>query len=215
MINQIDIVLLEQLSNYLAFFAIIIINSILGTKVLRERKNTGKFNIIRLIMFLAMLSLLWVLLWEMLYENTALGSFLSMELIMSTETFSFYNVGIGLIVTLGLTMVTYANRWESFYYTPLFLFIGMFLLYLFTGFHLFLKPYIYISALTSAAFMTITGIKIRDEAPLGLAIFFLLALMAMNLESSLLGVIINLIYPIFGIILSLGFFRIFKKEVVN
>jgi len=213
-LQTVDIV--EVVANYLGIIIIPIMTIILGRKVFLERRQIKKFNMIRFIIFCIFLTLSWILFWEFLYESTPLGGVLNYELVKEIYTFSLYSFGFGFMITLALTMVSYANRWESFYYVPFFIFAGMFIVFLLTEIATFLIPYIFAGGAIAVVFLFATGFKLRDNSSLGLAIFATLIFPTLMVaEKTIVGQILSLAYPIFGIIFALGYFKLFKADVVE
>ncbi len=207
--------LVEVVANYLGIIVIPLMTIILGQKVFRERRQINKFNMIRFINFCIFLTLSWLLAWEFLYESTPLGEFLNPDLIISINTFSLYSFGFGFMITLALAMVTYTNRWESLYFISFFIFAGMFIVFLLTEIAIFLLPYIFTGGVISVVFLYATGFKLRDNSSLGLAIFATLLFPTLVAEKTLVGQILSLAYPIFGIIFALGYFKLFKQKGVE
>ena len=119
--------------------------------------------------------------------------------------------------TFALSMVFYANQWESFYYMPFFFFGALTVLYIFTGFYIFLMPYIYITSIIGLTFIYITSFRLKDNGALGIGIFFTLAFMTLFTgDIPPTGNILTLIYCVFGLFFAFGYFRPFKqKEVIN
>jgi len=113
--------IIELVANYLGIIIIPIMTIILGRKVILERKQIKKLNMIRFFIFCIFLTLSWLLVWEFLYESTPLSEVLNADLIISINTFSFFSFGLGLMITLAISMVSYTNRWESLYYMPFFI----------------------------------------------------------------------------------------------
>jgi len=202
----------EIFVNIFAVVIVMLMSLIIGRRVVKEKKETGTYNVVRILIFGAFVSLSWVLTWEFIAESTILGSMFPEGLIISNDNFSFYSGGVGLMVTCGLALIAYANQWESFYYFSGFFYASMFVFFLLTGFGGLLYPYIYMSAVISALFMIITGFRLKDNGSLGLAIFLLLTLVTLALEGSIIGLIFNLVYPSFGLAFSLGYFTPFKEK---
>jgi len=207
--------LVEVVANYLGIIVIPLMTIILGQKVFRERRQINKFNMIRFINFCIFLTLSWLLVWEFLYESTPLGEVLNPELIISINTFSLYSFGFGFMITLALAMVTYTNRWESLYFISFFIFAGMFVVFLLTEIAIFLLPYIFTGGVISVVFLYATGFRLRDNSSLGLAIFATLLFPTLVAEKTIVGQILSLAYPIFGIIFALGYFKLFKQKGVE
>ena len=217
MLGQTVDIIIELVANYLGIIIIPIMTIILGRKVFLERRQINKFNMIRLIIFCIFLTLSWMLIWEFLYESTPLGDVLNTELIISIDTFSFYSFGLGFMITLALVMMTYTNRWESLYYVPVFIFAGMFIVFMLTEVAIFLIPYVFAGGVIAVVFLIATGIRLKDNSSLGLAIFATLIFPTLVLvaEETLVLQIFSLIYPIYGIIFALGYFKLFKTDVVE
>ena len=208
--------LVEVVANYLGITIIPIMTIILGRKVILERRKINKFNMIRFIIFCIFLTLSWLLMWEFLYESTPLGGVLNYELVKAIYTFSLYSFGIGLMITLSLVMMTYINRWESLYYVPFFIFAGMFIVFLLTEIAIFLIPYIFTGGVIAVVFLFATGLRLKDNSSFGLAIFATLIFPTLMVaEKTIVGEILSLAYPIFGIIFALGYFKLFKADVVE
>ena len=207
--------IIELVANYLGIIIIPIMTIILGRKVILERKQIKKLNVIRFFIFCIFLTLSWLLIWEFLYESTPLSDVLNADLIISVNTFSLYGFGLGLMITLAISMVSYTNRWESLYYMPFFIFLGMFIVFLLTEIAIFLLPYVFTGGVIAVVFLFGTGFKLRDNSSLGLAIFATLVFPTLIAEKTIVGQMLSLAYPIFGLIFALGYFKLFKTEVVK
>jgi hypothetical protein len=207
--------IIELVANYLGIIIIPIMTIILGRKVILERRQIKKLNMIRFFIFCIFLTLSWLLIWEFLYESTPLGAVLNADLIISLNTFSFFSFGLGLMITLAISMVSYTNRWESLYYMPFFIFLGMFIVFLLTDIAIFLLPYVFTGGVIAVAFLFGTGFKLRDNSSLGLAIFATLVFPTLIAEKTIVGQMLSLAYPIFGLIFALGYFKLFKTEVAK
>jgi len=207
--------IIELVANYLGIIIIPIMTIILGRKVILERRQIKKLNMIRFFIFCIFLTLSWLLVWEFLYESTPLSEVLNADLIISINTFSFFSFGLGLMITLAISMVSYTNRWESLYYMPFFIFLGMFIVFLLTDIAIFLLPYVFTGGVIAVAFLFGTGFKLRDNSSLGLAIFATLVFPTLIAEKTIVGQMLSLAYPIFGLIFALGYFKLFKTEVAK
>ncbi len=207
--------IIELVANFLGIIIIPIMTIILGRKVILERRQIKKLNMIRFIIFCIFLTLSWILLWEFLYESTPLSDVLNAELIISINTFSFYSFGLGLMITLAISMVTYTNRWESLYYISFFIFAGMFIVFLFTELAIFLLPYVFTGGVIAVVFLFATGFKLKDNSSLGLAIFATLVFPTLIAEKTIVGQLLSILYPIFGLIFALGYFKLYKVGVVE
>ncbi|MHA1234568.1 MAG: hypothetical protein ACTSO6_03610 [Promethearchaeota archaeon] len=207
--------IIELVANYLGIIIIPIMTIILGRRVFLERRQIKKLNVIRFLIFCIFLSLSWLLLWEFLYESTPLSEVLNADLIISINTFSLYSFGLGLMITLAISMVSYTNRWESLYFMPFFIFLGMFIVFLLTEIAIFLLPYVFAGGVVAVVFLFGTGFKLKDNSSLGLAIFATLVFPTLIAEKTIVGQILSLAYPIFGLIFALGYFKLFKADVVE
>ena len=208
--------MIELVANYLGIIIIPIMTIILGRKVFLERRQIKKLNMIRFIIFCIFLTISWMLIWEFLYETTPLGGVLNAELVISINMFSFYSFGLGLMITLALVMMTYTNRWESLYYVPFFIFAGMFIVFLLTEIAIFLIPYVFAGGVIAIVFLIATAFRLKDNSSLGLAIFATLIFPTLMIaENTIVIQIFSLTYPIFGILFALGYFKLFKKKVVE
>ena len=123
------------------------------------------------------------------------------------------NFLIGLMVTFGLTLICYINRWEALYFSAIFFYGGMTIFYLFIGYDEGLAYYTNIIGAIDILFLYFTGLRVKDNGALGLAIFFSLAFSTIFLEDPLVSRIIILIYTAFIVYFSLGFFKPLKQEV--
>jgi len=209
--------IIELMANYLGIIIIPIMTIILGRKVFLERKQINKFNMIRLIIFCIFLTLSWMIIWEFLYETTPLGDVLYADLVISIETFSFYSFGIGFIITLAISMVSYANKWESLYFISFFIYAGMFIVFLLTEIAIFLIPYVFAGGVIAVVFLFATAFRLKDNSSLGLAIFatLLFPTLFSFAEETPVGQVFSLVYPIFGILFALGYFKLFKEKAVE
>ncbi|MBY9014203.1 MAG: hypothetical protein KGD68_00785 [Candidatus Lokiarchaeota archaeon] len=184
---------------------------ILGRKLLKDKKETGKYNIIRLIIFLSFLNFSILAIIEFLLKNTPLIPPFIEEL-YSAE-FGFYNTSVAIRVTLGLTLIFYINRWEILHFSAIFFFIGMLFLYLFTGFSAWLENYTIIAGVASILFLYFTAFRMKDNGALSIAIFFTLTFSIQFISEALVSEIIIISYVAFVVIFSLGLFRPYKQEV--
>lgn len=213
---MVDIILENiRFSGYILSATLIpLATAILGRKLFKEKSATGAFNPIKVITFtiFACFSIMSVL--EFIVE---MNWFPLLNAIFgyNIESVNLYSILIGTMVSLGLTLIFYANRWEVLYYTALMFFGGMVLFYYYTGFDAWLQGYIYIAGGCSLLFMYLTSFRIKDNGAIGLAIFYTLVFSTLLLSAPYVTQIIILIYNGFILIFSLGFFKPFKQEVVE
>ncbi|MFX0031952.1 MAG: hypothetical protein ACFE8E_05750 [Candidatus Hodarchaeota archaeon] len=186
---------------------------IIGRKIIKEKRTTGRYNIVRLLTFGIFFCFALMSVFEILVEFSVIP-FLSSIFGFNIETINLYSILIGTMVSLGLCLVFYANRWESLYFFSFFFFGGMVIFYFLTGFDAWVEIYIQIAAIISLVFIYFTGFRVKDNGALGLGILFTLAFSTLVIEISFVTQIIILIYDVFIVILSLGYFKVFKEEVV-
>jgi hypothetical protein len=187
-----------------------------GIKLYRERKANGKFNYVRMTIFSIFASFSVLVIFEFLVNVPVEKSpFLVQIFGTGFEGFNLYTFLIGLIASLGLTLISVANKWGSMYYASLFFYGGMVILFFLTGFDEFLMPYVYISGGASIVFLYLTAFRIRDNGALALAIFFTIAFGSVAIDIEIVTRISVLLYEVVLIIYSLGFFKPFKQEVAE
>ncbi|TXT58437.1 MAG: membrane protein of unknown function [Promethearchaeota archaeon] len=204
--------------SYLSVIVISLLTITLSIKAVKQKKQTGEWSYIRLILIGAFVSFCWLTIWEFLFAQTSIDRIISRDIFgINSQGFSIYNIGLAFIITFGLTLVFYGNGWESLYYTPILILFGMLAFHLFTGYSDWLRPYIYGAAFISLLFLYFTAFRIRDNGSLGLAIMFTLAISVLILPSLLgssipyLGTILNLASNSFGLFFATGYFKPFKK----
>jgi len=187
---------------------------VLLRKTLKEKKEIGNFNYIRLIIIAIFSCFALISILQYIVEFNIMPSFNNL-FGGNIETFNIYSMLIGTMVSLGLTLAFYANKWEAFYFVMLFIFGGMIILYLLTGFEAWVQIYILMAAIGSLIFMYLTSFRIKDNGALGLSIFFTLVYSTLILDELIIVQVIIMSYNVFIIVFSLGLFRPFKTEVVN
>ncbi|MBD3195158.1 MAG: hypothetical protein GF317_08895 [Candidatus Lokiarchaeota archaeon] len=200
---------LQSLGRYLAITIFTLMVLILLWRLIKERKETEKINYIRLITLLIFASIYFSNIWEFLGFETTI---VPLEFIgFDAEDFSLYYFGLGLAVSLGILLTAYINQLKRFYFTSLFIFFGLFILFLYTGTSLIFLPYLYICGILALISQFYTGYKYRDNGAMGIAIFFAIAFITILLpEEGIIGLIdalMNLAYLTFGLIFALGYFR--------
>ncbi len=205
-------IILEPIVNYLAVINITIISIILSRKIINEKRDTDESNILRCLILGVFLSLLFTAFCEMFYENTPFGAGLSEELFTATNTLSLYTLGLSLMVTFALVVVVYVNQWKMLFYLPFIAFLVIIIFYFVSSIGMIFFYYVLVAALVGLIFLYITGLKLRDNDALGLAVFFTLGLIALIFANNLIGLFFNLIYPLFGIYFALGYFTLFKMK---
>ena len=188
----------------------------IGRKLLKEKKATGKLNDIRAIIFFIFFSFSNLVILEFLIEIQIYSSPFIIELFGGgLNGFNLYSLIVGLIASLGIMMVAVANRWDFLHFTSIFFFGGMILLYMFTGFYALLEPYIYFAGGASIVFLYLTAFRVKDNGALALAIFFTLAFGTVIFDIALITGFGVIMYNAVILIFSLGWFKPFKQEVIE
>ncbi|MFX1277993.1 MAG: hypothetical protein ACFFA3_01155 [Promethearchaeota archaeon] len=212
MVEDIIVENLRVIGYFLSATLIPFATVILGRRIIKEKRTTGQHNNVRLIIFgilfsFALMSVLEYLVELSLFPEEIFG--------YSITYINLYSILIGTMVSLGLSLVFYINRLETFYFFSLFIFGGMIIFYYLTGFSDWLELYIQITAVLCLSFIYFTSFRVRDNGALGLAIFFTLAFSTLVIEISFVNQIIIFTYNIFILFFSLGLFRPFKEEVIQ
>jgi len=212
---------IEDIANTILLIVIPLMAIIIARRILLEKKNTGEWNKIRVLIFSVFFCYIGVVTSTFILETSPIGVspygkyFLSHPMTI----LSLYVISLGLLVSLSNCLVAYANKWEPFYYTALFIFGSMFIFYFFTGFETWVMPYIYIAAIIGISFMFITGFRLKDNGALGIGIFFTIAfsslILSTILNQSILSDILYIIHGIFGLYFALGKFQPFKEEDIK
>ena len=209
---------LENIGYLLNVIIIPLATVLVGRKLLKEKKATGKLNDIRAIIFFIFFSFSNLVILEFLigtqFYDTTTRAFLAGIFGGTLDVFNVYSFVIGIIASLGLMMVAVANRWDFLRYTSMFFFGGMILLYTFTGFQAFLAPYIYFAGGAGIVFLYLTAFRVKDNGALALAIFFTLAFGTVIVDVAMITGFGVVIYNGVILIFSLGLFKPFKKEVM-
>jgi hypothetical protein len=216
MVEELYIQIIADIGYILNAFVIPIATAILGLKLRREKKSMGHYNPVRLIIFgiFCSFSVLVILEFMTIFYPTSLP--LLTQIFGGFEGLSLYTFLIGIIASLRLTLVAFANRWEMLYFFPFFFYGGMLIFFILTSFDLLLMPYIYMAGALSIMFLYITGFRIKDNGALALAIFFTLAFGTVALDAiPFITCMAVILYDIFILIFVLGFFKPFKEEVLG
>jgi hypothetical protein len=206
---------LEFLGNFSGLIILPLIIIIAARKIWQEKKEMGDINVIRLIMMNIYILFYALQILETLYENTPLRLVFEEYSIWASSLteFSIRIILIGALTSFAIGLVTYANQWDTLYFAPIFLFGGMILLYLATGFALFFPIYIIIAAVIGLIFLFYTGFRIKDNGSLGVAILFSFQLISITVPIILVSEMTNLISFIFALILGLGYFKPYGEEI--
>ncbi|MFX0029387.1 MAG: hypothetical protein ACFE8B_09270 [Candidatus Hermodarchaeota archaeon] len=212
MVEDIIVENLRVLGYFLSATLIPLATLILGRRIIKEKRTAGQYNNVRLIIFGIFLSFAMMSVFEYLVE---LSLFPEEIFGYSITYINLYSILIGIMVSLGLSLVFYINRWEAFYFFSLFIFGGMVIFHYLTGFSGWLELYIQISAVFCLSFIYFTSFRVKDNGALGLAVFFTLAFSTLVIEVSIVNQIIIFAYNIFILFFSLGLFRPFKEEVIQ
>lgn len=203
---------ISQIGYILNAIVIPIATILVGRKLIKEKRTSGRYNAIRGLIFMIFFSFSILVILELLVNTPAFNLPLLVELFGSGfESFSINTLIIGIIASLGLSMVATANRWEFLYYTSLYFYGGMIFLFLLTGFEAFLLPYIYFAGGASIIFLYLTGFRVKDNGALALAIFFTLAFGTVIFDNPMVTRVGVIIYDVFILVFSLGYFKPFKE----
>ena len=211
-----DDVLISNLSliaNFSSAIFIPLATLILGRKLLKDKKATGQYNMVRLLIFITFLDFSILALTEFIIKDVLLRA--PALSVPYNATFGLYNLLVAMMITLGLTLIFYINRLEFLYYTPIFFFTGMYIFYLFTGFDSWLEDYTTIGGVASIVFLFFTAFRVKDNGALGIAVFFTLAFSTQFIDDVLISRIVIISYVVFIIFFSLGLFKPFKQGVVS
>ncbi|TXT53690.1 MAG: membrane protein of unknown function [Promethearchaeota archaeon] len=211
MTENIITISLELIGNILGLIVFPLIIIISARKIWNEKKESGAINIVRFILMCVFITFYILVILELLYENTPARPILEENSIWATSIsdFSLRTLLIGILVSFAIGLVTYANQWETLFYSPIFFYGGMILLHFSTGFTFLFPIYIYISAVIGLVFLYYTGIRLRDNGSLGLGILFTLQFTTIILTNILINEIINITSFVFALILGLGYFNPF------
>jgi len=189
---------------------------IVGKKLLKEKKATGKLNDIRASTFFIFFSFFFLVLLEFLIRLQVYNTPLLANLFGGNyKSFNIYSLVTGLIASIAIAIVTLANRWDFLQYTSLFFYGGMVLLYAFTGFDALLEPYIYFVGGGSIIFLYFTAFRVKDNGALAMAIFFTLAFGLVIFDIALITGFGVIVYNVVILTYSLGWFKPFKQREVE
>jgi hypothetical protein len=186
---------------------------VLGRKLLKDKKATGRYNMVRSLIFLTFLDFSILALTEVIVKDILLRPPAIFD--PYNATFGTYNILVAMMITIGLTLISYINRLEFMYYTPIVFFTGMYVFYLFTGFDGWIEDYITLGGAASIIFLFFTAIRVKDNGALGIAIFFTLAFSTQFSTDPLVSRIVIISYVVFIVFFSLGLFKPFKQGVVS
>ncbi|TXT53693.1 MAG: membrane protein of unknown function [Promethearchaeota archaeon] len=206
--------ILEHIGNIGSMIVLTAMAVIVGYRFLNDVRKNQFYNWIRFCIFGVFFGFSLMSIFEFLFETfPPISEMPSAELILGKDEdyFGLYNISLSIMITFALSMIAYTNGWKTIYYLPIFIIIGMYILYLYSGFYGFLMPYVYGSAVFAIIFLYITGIRLKDNGSLGLAIFFTLAFVSL-LSTGLIDQIFVLVYLGLGVIISLGLFKPFKES---
>jgi len=212
----IDDVLINNLgfiANFGSAIFIPLATLVLSRKLLKNKKATGRYNMVRVLIFLTFLDFSILTLTEVIANDIFLTP--PVIIVPYNATFGLYNILVAMMITIGLTLIFYINRVEFLYYTPIFFFTGMYVFYSLTGFDGWIEDYITLGGAASVLFMFFTAFRVKDNGALGIAIFFALAFSTQFTHDPLVSRIVIISYVVFIIFFSLGLFKPFKQGVVS
>ena len=211
--EQVLLDLLNVLGKIACAILIPLATIILGKRLIQDRKSTGQWNYIRLIIFVNFLCFSIFSIIDYFFSVSPLSSQYLYDTFYREGFGGLKNFLIGVMVSIGLTLVFYINRREALYYLSFYFYGGMCVFYLLTGFDGWLDIYIKVVGVISIVFLYFTSIKVRDDGGLGLAIFFTLSFSVILIEILLIKRILVFSYVVFIVFFSLGYFKPFKQEV--
>lgn len=190
---------------------------IIAVRVYKEYKEKEKLNYVRLLILGIFIMFNWVLLPSNLSETPPFNTFLNRELIgLDENTINLFSISIGLLISMALTLVAYANNLELLYYTPFSFYLTIIASALLNDFNPFFDTfnviYIYGGAIITVIFFYITGFRLKDNGSLGLGILFSFAIISLVIGANIIGDSFLIALGIFGLIFSLGYFAPFKMN---
>ncbi len=155
-------------------FALIIILALalsVARKVRAKEEDGGEIIWARLLLVLSMI----------FYDCTILVEILQVLIDMEDINIDLEGlVGIvgGISVATSLVFAFYINDWEYSIYAPYIFYIGCLALFLLDGIYFFLQYFLIIGGLLSNIFLLQASISVKDNKTLGLALFYISALIA-------------------------------------
>lgn len=203
---------IELIGDTISFFMVLLATIILGIKVLGEKRKIGQFNTIRIIMFSMFLTFTTTIGLEFFLEQTPFTNpILEQFFGIKNRGMGLYNLLVGVLVTLGLTMVAFANQSKELYLAPFYFYSGIIIFWMLSGYDAWLYPYIIAGGLFTIIFLYLTGVRLKDNGSFGLAIFYTLAFLTFALQGTVISQIITIGYSIFILLFSLGYFKPFNQ----
>ena len=207
---EFDLIWLSSIGRLLGAIFVPIASIILAQKMVKDRRARGKWNFIRIGIFLSfvLISCVNIGWWVTLYSPIG-----SPELYNAFEaTFGLHEHLNGMNVTFGLMIIVYFFKLETLYLTPLYFYFGMIIFFLFTGFQQLLEGYVKIGGILTIFFLYFTAIKIRDNGALGLSIFSTIAMSVLFIPNPIVSTLVTIIYIVFMMYFALGYFTPFKEQ---
>jgi hypothetical protein len=190
---------------------------ILAIRVYKEYKEEEQINYVRLLIFCIFIMFNWVLVPANLSETPPFNTFINREVIgVDENSINLFSISIGLLISLALSFVAYANKLEILYYAPISFYLTILASAILNNLNPFFDTfnliYIYAGAFITVIFFYITGFRLKDNGSLGLAILFSFAIIALAIGSNIIGDSFIIALGIFGLIFSLGKFTPFKMD---
>jgi hypothetical protein len=212
--------LTQTIANWTTIIIAPIMTVLVANRFWQFYKETGKINFIRLSIFAIFLAFAWAIIPTNLSEVPPFDIFINQNIIGTDEaTINPYSIAIGLMVSFSLCMIAYANRWESLYYVPLFLYAGVIISYTLNNFNsayfIVNQIYIYSAGIIGVIFFYITGIRLKDNGSLGLGVFFTLSYASLVAGENIIGDVFTFLIGVFGLIFALGYFTPYKVSEVS
>ncbi len=206
-------IITQAIANFSTIIVAPIMTFLVARKLYIEYKETNQLNIVRLLILGIFIAFSWAIIPTNLVESTDLKYVVDINVIgWNLFTITPYSIAIGVMVTLSLCLIAYANRWETFYYAPLFIFGGVLIFYVLTGFSAWYQYFVLLCGIIGLVFFYITGFRLKDNGSLGLGVFFTFSYISVIFGETIPGDIFTILIAVFGLIFTLGYFTPFKEK---
>ncbi len=196
------------IANLLRVFVPIFVVVYLSTKAIREKRESGQWNIPRLLILGMFASIVWVCIWGVL--GLALPTVFGWVDVYGSGM-TIVNAGMAIITAFGLSFMAYVNRIKALYYAGFFFFGGMVLLWGLTGNDEILMWFTRIVGPATIAFLIITGFRLKDNGSLGIGISLAVMIIAAIWRGNVYAMASNIIGFLFLLVFALGGFKPFKQ----
>lgn len=213
MIGQIPLeTSLSFITNLLGVVAIFIMVITMVIKLVNHHNKTNTWDIIRILMVIWFLGILYFNTWEFLYYSTPLQANIPLSWIDTDySTIVVQSLSVPVVIVCGLYIVGHANKWVILKIVPIIYYAVVILLIVLFDFNLLYLASMLIGYLAILVFLIFTGVKLKDNGALGLAIFFILTTFV-GVTDFYIKFILGIIAYCFGIYFALGYFKPFKSK---